>query len=578
LTPPRLRKPARRLFGSGRRPFREVYRRDPAFNFRHLELQSLRMLRTQLFADPAGRFVHDLILQSCQQNAGKTALVDTSCDRRFTFAEYGSLLESLAHGFISAGLAPGEVVAIFLPNSWEFAIAYHAATLAGGIPTLLNPSYREREIRYQLENSGAAFLISDAPLLENVNLSGLPSLRRVFTTRSSSTHGGSTGCEDFASLLRPVFGKTSAKFPDARQGSQQTIAALPYSSGTTGLPKGVMLSHYNLVANVYQILGPNAAPLSPNDVMLCFLPLYHIYGLTVALTLSLALGSTLVLMPRFDVQKLCALLLQEGVTMMPVVPPAINAFCPAAEAGIFPVNHKIRWVKCGAAPLAPELARRFTGLTGILVNQGYGMTEASPVTHVGFITPPEMYRPASIGQPLALTECRVMDMTKSADGIEVAPGEPGELVMRGPQFMLGYWKEPQATAAVLRDGWYFSGDIVRCDADGFYYVLDRSKEMIKYKGFPVAPAEVESVLLEHPAVRDCGVVAKPDLAAGEIPCAFVVLREGFVASDALRKELCGFVADRLARHKQPREIHFVEAVPRTPSGKILRRELRKTLV
>jgi long-chain acyl-CoA synthetase len=521
------------------------------------------MLRTQLYADPTGRFVHDVVLESCRQNASKTALIDTSCNRRFTFAEYGSLVESLARGLISAGLAPGEVVAIFLPNSWEFAITYHAATLAGGIPTLLNPSYREREIRYQLENSGAAFLITDAPLLENVNLAGLPSLRRVFTTRCRHTD-----CEDFATLLRP----TSAKFPEAVQTSQETIAALPYSSGTTGLPKGVMLSHYNLVANVYQILGPNAALLTPDDVMLCFLPLYHIYGLTVALTLSLTLGSTLVLMPRFDVQKLCALLIQESITMLPVVPPAINALCQAVEAGIFPKNHKVRWIKCGAAPLAPELARRLTSLTGISVVQGYGMTEASPVTHVGYTAPPEMNRPASIGQPLALTECRIVDL----DGNEVAPGEPGELVMRGPQIMLGYWKEPQATAAVLRDGWYFSGDIVRCDADGFYYVLDRSKEMIKYKGFPVAPAEVESLLLEHPAVRDCGVVAKPDLDAGEIPCAFVVLRESFTPSDALAKELRTFVADRLSRHKQPREVHFVDAVPRTASGKILRRELRKT--
>jgi len=526
------------------------------------------MLRTRLYADPSGRFVHDIVLESCQRNAAKTALVDTSCDRRFTFAEYGSLVESLARGLISAGLAPGEVVAIFLPNSWEFAITYHAATLAGGIPTLLNPSYREREIRYQLENSGAVFLITDAPLLEGVNLAGLPTLRRIFTTRSFTSSS-----EDFASLLRPVFGKTSAKFPEARQNSQETVAALPYSSGTTGLPKGVMLSHYNLVANVYQILGPNAAMLTPDDVVLCFLPLYHIYGLTVALTLSLALGSTLVLMPRFDLQKLCALLVQEGVTMMPMVPPAINALCQAAEAGIFPKNHKVRWVKSGAAPLAPELARRLTGLTGIRVAQGYGMTEASPVTHVGCITPPEMNRPASIGQPLALTECRILDL----NGNEVAPGEPGELVMRGPQIMLGYWNDPQATAAVLRDGWYFSGDIVRADADGYYYVLDRSKEMIKYKGFPVAPAEVESLLLEHPAVRDCGVVAKPDVAAGEIPCAFVVLREGFTPSDALDKELRDFVADRLAHHKQPREIHFVEVVPRTPSGKILRRELRKAV-
>jgi long-chain acyl-CoA synthetase len=527
------------------------------------------MLRTQLYADPNGRFVHDVVFESCRQNGGKTALIDTSCNRRFTFAEYGSLVESLARGLISAGLAPGEVVAIFLPNSWEFAITYHAATLAGGIPTLLNPSYREREIRYQLDNSGAAFLITDSPLLENVKLTGLPGLRRVFTTRSFTTQVPSACCEDFASLLRPM----SAKFPNAIQNSQETIAALPYSSGTTGLPKGVMLSHYNLVANVYQVLGPNAARLTPDDVMLCFLPLYHIYGLTVALTLSLALGSTLVLMPRFDVQKLCALLIQEGVTMMPMVPPAINALCQAAEAGIFPQNHRLRWIKSGAAPLAPELARRLADLTGVIVNQGYGMTEASPVTHVGYTSPPEMNRPASIGQPLALTDCRIVDL----DGKEAAPGEAGELVMRGPQIMLGYWRDPQATAAVLRDGWYFSGDIVRCDADGFYYVLDRSKEMIKYKGFPVAPAEVESLLLEHPAVRDCGVVAKPDLDAGEIPCAFVVLRESFMPSDALAKELCDFVADRLSRHKQPREVHFVDVVPRTPSGKILRRELRKTL-
>jgi long-chain acyl-CoA synthetase len=522
------------------------------------------MPRTQLFADPAGLFVHDVVLQSCRRNSDKVALVDTSCGRRITYAEYGELVESLARGLVSAGLTPGEVVAIFLSNSWEFAIAYHAATLAGAIPTLLNPAYREREIRYQLENSGAVFLITDSPLLDNVTLDGLPALRRVFTTRQERT-----GCERFSDLLRP----STAKLPRPAQDSALTVAALPYSSGTTGLPKGVMLSHHNLVANVYQLIGPDAAMLTADDVMLCFLPLYHIYGLTVGLTMCLTLGCTLVLMPRFDVQKLCALLIQEGVTMMPVVPPAINALCQVAAAGAFPKNHRVRWVKSGAAPLAPELARRFTELTGIIVNQGYGMTEASPVTHVGYIAPPEMNRPASIGQPLALTECRVLNLNDQ----EVGPGEAGELVMRGPQFMLGYWKEPQATAAVLRDGWYYSGDIVRIDEDGFYYVLDRRKEMIKYKGFPVAPAEVEAVLLEHPAVRDCGVVAKPDADAGEIPCAFVIVRDGFAASDTLGKELCTFVADRLAHHKQPREIHFVDAVPRTPSGKILRRELRKTL-
>jgi long-chain acyl-CoA synthetase len=522
------------------------------------------MLRTQLFADPSNRFLHDVILDSCRRFAEKTALVDASSGRRFTYAEYGETVERLARGLVAAGLQPGEVIAIFLPNSWEFATAYHASTLAGGIPTLLNPTYREREVRYQLESSGATFLITDGPLLQDINFSGLPSLRRIFTIRQPIPQA-----EDFSILLQP----TTAGFPAPTRPSCETVAALPFSSGTTGLPKGVMLSHHNLVANVYQILGPHAAPFIPADVMLCFLPLYHIYGLTVGLSLTLTMGATLVLMPRFDMPRLLGLLLQERVTMMPMVPPAINALCHAAEAGQFPKEHCLRWIKSGAAPLAPDLARRLTDLTGITVNQGYGMTEASPVTHVGHNAPPAMNRPASIGQPLALTECRVLDVGDR----EVVAGEPGELVMRGPQFMLGYWKDPQATAAVLRDGWYFSGDIVRTDEDNFFYVLDRRKEMIKYKGFPVAPAEVEAVLLEHPAVRDCGVVAKPDSDAGEIPCAFVVLRSGHEASSKLAHDLQSFVSDRLTHYKQPREVHFVDAVPRTPSGKILRRELRKTL-
>jgi acyl-CoA synthetase (AMP-forming)/AMP-acid ligase II len=331
-----------------------------------------------------------------------------------------------------------------------------------------------------------------------------------------------------------------------------------------------MLSHYNLIANIYQLIAPNGVPLTQADTLLCFLPLYHIYGLNVALNPILTLGATLVLMPRFNLPQLLSLLVSESVTMIPVVPPALNALNQAAEAGQFPANHKVAWVKSGAAPLAPELARRFTELTAIPINQGYGMTEASPVTHVGYVDP-ALNNPASIGQPLAQTDCQILD----ANDREVGAGEPGELVMRGPQFMLGYWKEEQATAAVLRDGWYWSGDIVSRDAQDFFYVLDRRKEMIKYKGFPVAPAEVEAVLMEHPAVRDCGVVARPNLEAGEIPCAFVVLREGQTSDEAMKKSLCGFVADRLTHYKQPREIHFVDAVPRTPSGKILRRELRK---
>jgi len=513
-------------------------------------------------------------------------VVDGSCGRRLSYSEYGEAVESLAHGLVAAGMKGGEIVAIFLPNSWEFCIAYHAITLAGGIPTLLNPTYREREVRYQLENSGAVILITDGPNIDGINLSGLPNLRRVYTTRRPAA-----GAEDFANLLKPA----TVAIPRPERSSRETLGALPYSSGTTGLPKGVMLSHYNLVANVYQLLGPNSVPMKDDDCILCFLPLYHIYGLNVVLNPTLLIGATIVLMPRFHVQQLFSLLTEEGVTMMPMVPPAMIALCQAAEAGEFPGDHKLGWVKCGAAPLPPELPRRFTGLTGIPVVQGYGMTEASPLTHCGYLDA-ELYRPDSIGHPVALTECRVVAQGElegsasrdaSAETItgesaggkaspgEASPGEPGELVMRGPQFMLGYWKEPQATAAVLRDGWFWSGDIVTRDREGFFRVVDRRKEMIKYKGFPVAPAEVEAVVLEHPAVRECGVVGRADSVAGEIPVAFVALRDGFVGCKKLEEELCAFVADRLTHYKQPREVRFVDAVPRTASGKILRRELRK---
>jgi acyl-CoA synthetase (AMP-forming)/AMP-acid ligase II len=462
------------------------------------------------------------------------------------------------------------VIAIYLANSWEFAAAYHATTLAGAIPTPLNPSYREREVRYQLENSGAAMLVTSGTLIRDINLGGLPALRKVYVTRDAAA-----GTDSFETLLQPA----SAAVPAPLAGPEQVVAALPYSSGTTGLPKGVMLSHYNLVTNVYQLLAPGErASFVPGESALCFLPLYHIYGLNVILNPLLAIGGTVVLMPRFDLEQTLRLIEQEGISFLPMVPPVMNLLCQAAEQGRFPKEHRVRAGKCGAAPLAAELPRRFTSLTGIRIRQGYGMTEASPVTHLGYVDD-RLYRPESIGHAVALTDCRLVDES-GADVPESRPGAAalhGELVMRGPQFMLGYWNAPEATAEALRDGWYWSGDVAKRDVDGFYFIVDRRKEMIKYKGFPVAPAEVEAVLLEHPAVRDCGVVGKADTAAGEIPCAFVVLREGHAASAQTSAQLCGHVAERLTGYKQPREVRFVANIPRNPSGKILRRELRDLL-
>jgi acyl-CoA synthetase (AMP-forming)/AMP-acid ligase II len=524
--------------------------------------------RTRLFADPAGKFLHEVILESCRRNHAKVAVVDASCTPpcRITYAAYGEMVEMAAAGMIAADINPGDSVAIFLPNCWEFGVAFHAAMLAGAVPTTLNPTYREREVRYQLENSDAVALITDGSVLGGISLSGLPSLRRVYTIRTP----GPSGSEPFDTLFEATGGLV---MPTPERPPQSTLATLPYSSGTTGMPKGVMLTHYNLVANVYQTLTPGEyGAFAGDDVMLCFLPLYHIYGLTVGLNLALVAGMTLVLMPRFDCEQSVKLMMEDAVTVTLCVPPTLLTYCQMAEQGKFPRDHHLRWVKSGAAPLAPELARRFTATTGIPIRQGYGMTEASPVTHLGFLAP-ELYRPDSIGAPVVQTECLVVD----EKGNEVSPGAIGELVMRGPQFMQGYWKAPEATTAVLRDGWYWSGDIVRIDECGMYYVVDRRKEMIKYKGFSIAPAEVESVMLEHPSVRDCGVVSRIDAAGEEIPCAFVVLRESEPTNQHSAEKLQAFIAERLTHYKMPREIYFVPNLPRTASGKILRRELRKRL-
>ena len=523
-------------------------------------------LRTELFDNPDGKFVHSAVLDSCRKHGSKIAIVDMSCTppRRISYAEYGDLVERTAHAMVAAGIHPGDMIGIYLPNCWEFGVAFHAATMVGAIPTTMNPTYRDREVRYQMEICDAVALISDGPLLEGVDLSGLPALRNVFTVRTAASGGTEPLSNLYASTAR-------VSLPEPQHDSRLTIATLPFSSGTTGLPKGVMLSHHNLVANVYQTLtSGETGAIGENAVVLCFLPLYHIYGMTVGMNLCLMRGCTVVFMPRFDCEASLRTIVEEGVTMALCVPPALLAYCHAFDAGKFPREHSLRWVKCGAAPLAPDLARRFTASTGIPIRQGYGMTEASPVTHMGFLDP-EFYDGSSIGGPVAQTDCRVLDENCN----DVAQGELGELVMRGPQFMLGYWKSPDATAAVLHDGWYWSGDIVRVDERGLYFVVDRRKEMMKYKGFSIAPAEVEGVLLEHPAVRDCGVVSRVDEAGEELPCAFVVLRESHLETESTTASLRDFVGERLTHYKMPREIHFVQSIPRTASGKILRRDLRK---
>jgi len=365
----------------------------------------------------------------------------------------------------------------------------------------------------------------------------------------------------WAKLMRT----SSPEQPPKVEISGDDLLALPYSSGTTGLPKGVMLSHSNLVSNNLQFT--TALQTNATDVVLLFLPFYHIYG--VMLTGSfLACGATQVMMERFDLIQSLELCEKHKVTYYFAVPPIIVALANA------PVDlsklKTVQYIFSGAAPLPPDPVIRLAEKTGgIHIVQGYGMTEASPLTH----SQPKdaaLVRAISVGLPTHNTEQKIVDIETGER--ELPPGEDGELIIRGPQVMQGYWKAPEATAQTLRNGWLFTGDIGHIDEDGYTYIVDRKKEMIKYKGFGIAPAEIEALLMEHPAIMDSAVIGVADEEAGEVPKGFVVLRSGFTATP---EEVIAFANGKLAGYKKVHYIEIVSAIPKNASGKILRRELKE---
>jgi acyl-CoA synthetase (AMP-forming)/AMP-acid ligase II len=342
------------------------------------------------------------------------------------------------------------------------------------------------------------------------------------------------------------------------------LVALPYSSGTTGLPKGVMLTHRNLVANILQTDSASHYRHG-EDVTVTFLPLFHIYGLTAIALLGLWSGATFVIMAKFELEPYLTLVARHRATLLHVVPPVVIALAKHPAVA----NHDLSSVRklfSGAAPLGADVTEQCTRRIGCVLQQGYGLTETSPAAIVTS-DDPALLKAGSVGEPIANTECRVVD---PETGRDAAPGADGEIWIRGPQVMRGYLKRPEDTRAVLDDdGWLRSGDIGHADADGHFFIVDRLKELIKYKGMQVPPAELEAVLLSHPAVADAAVVPLADAEAGEIPRAFVV-RKG----NATAEELIAFVASQVAPYKKVRRLEFIDAIPKSPSGKILRRLLR----
>ncbi len=466
----------------------------------------------------------------------------------YTFGRVVEAGQRLGRFLQDQGVQKGDRIAILSPNLPEYVVAFQGIVQAGAVVTTLNPLYKEREILHQLEDCGASAVFTLRFLQTPIQAirEHLPGLRHVWAIEDVWEMAKDSPPEPLPVEIDP----------------HTDLCALPYSSGTTGLPKGVMISHFNLIANIRQLA--NTGLTTAYSVYLDFLPFFHIYGMTVLMNGGFTNGVTQVVMPRFD-SALCLDLIQRyKVTNLFVVPPALLALANFPEADKYDLS-TLQFIVSGAAPLAPEVAQRAEKTCGCIILQGYGMTETSAVANVN---PLNRVKPTSVGPPISDTMEKVVSLD---DDRELGPGETGELLISGPQIMRGYWQKPQDTAdTITADGWLRTGDIAQADEEGYVYIVDRKKELIKYKGYQVAPAELEALLMEHPAVLDAAVIPKPDRESGEVPKAFVLRRP---TEQATEEELMAFVAERVAPYKKVREIEFVEAIPKTLSGKILRRDL-----
>jgi acyl-CoA synthetase (AMP-forming)/AMP-acid ligase II len=504
--------------------------------------------------------ITEYVLRHAERLGHKPALIDGPSGRVLTYAQLADAVRRAATGLAQRGLRKGEVVAIYSSNCAEYAVVFHAVAALGAINTTVNPLYTTDELVTQLRDSGARFLVTVPAVLDKAReAAARTGIREIFVI------GTGEGARPFAELLEAPPTPPAVAIDPGRD-----LVVLPYSSGTTGLPKGVMLTHRHLVANLRQCEGMQGFEcFSERDVVIAFLPFFHIYGMVVIMMLCLANGSTVVTMPRFDLVEFLGAVQKHRVTVLPLVPPIVLGLVKHPAVAQFDLS-SVRLVFSGAAPLGEETARALSQKLGCPVVQGYGMTEASPVTHLS----PTMgapSKPGSIGKVVPNTEVQIADL---ATGAPLGARQSGELLIRGPQIMRGYLNRPQETAeAIDRDGWYRTGDVGYVDDEGWFYIVDRTKELIKYKGMQVAPAELEALLLTHPAVLDVAVIRKADEEAGEVPLAYVVLKPDDAARGTTAAALMAWVAERVSPHKRIRHVRFTDQIPKSATGKVLRRVL-----
>jgi acyl-CoA synthetase (AMP-forming)/AMP-acid ligase II len=496
--------------------------------------------------------VTSFVLRRAADLGERPAIVEAASGRTVSYAELEAGVRRFRVGVAARGLGRGDTLCVALPNVAEFVIAFHGAASAGLRCTTANPLYTARELEHQLHDTGAKVAVAGSANAEAV-------LEAAATTGCDVyVLGGHERAAPFDSLLGDDDADDTVKVE-----SLSDIAAVLYSGGTTGLPKGVLLSHRNLVVSIVQSEATLA--LTPDDVVIAALPFFHVYGLNVILNRALAAGATVVAMQRFALDEFLALIEQHRVTRAYIVPAMAVAIANDPIVDRYDLS-SLRNVLSAAAILNADLAEACERKLGCPVTQGYGMTEMSSISHLAplFDAP---RKPESIGLPVPGTECRLVD---ADTGEDAAPGEAGELYLRGEHVMAGYLNNPEATAATVdREGWLHTGDLAVVDDDGWFRVVARLKEIIKYKGYQVAPAELEALLLEHPHVGDCAVVGRPDDEAGEIPVAYIVASGEHVdEADVMR-----YVADRVAPYKRIRRIEMIDQIPKSASGRILRRLL-----
>ncbi|MBM4125344.1 MAG: long-chain fatty acid--CoA ligase [Nitrospira sp.] len=527
----------------------------------------------------------ELLARSASRHPDRTAI--RYYGRSICYRELDRLVNHWGRALVGLGVGKGTVVGLMMPNLPQTVIGYYGSLRAGAVVTMINPLYVENEIDHQVQDAGCEVILAleqfyprIKPLLgrtclRHVILTGvedcLPWLKRLLYPLTKAKQGERRNADSlgpsthrFRSLMR------GPGEPPAVSVERNAIAMLQYTGGTTGLPKGVVLTHRNLVANAWQCRHWMPSLREGQEVFLGVLPLFHVYGMSACQNLAIAVGAALVLLPRFQVTEVLEAIARERVTVFPGIPAMYAAINNHQRLERYDLR-SVRLCLSGAGPLPQAVQDRFESLTGAHLVEGYGLTEASPVTHVNPIDSVAQGRPrGSIGLPLSDTAAKIVDAETGER--ELPTGEVGELLVRGPQVMSGYWKRDEETRQVLRDGWLLTGDMARMDGEGFFYIADRKKDMIKSGGENVYPREVEEVLLRHEKVRDAVVVGLPQDLRGELIKAYVVLKEGEKATTAEILEHC---RTSLAKFKVPKRVEFRSDLPKTLVGKVLRRVLRE---